>query len=157
MKKLLPILITVLLIECKEKHPENDEFHMTVWTMATVIPMPDGDFWREVTGFDSIQLVIRQGKLEANFCYRNKWEFTKWHTDTIRIHDTIIKRKTIYLDTCVDIHLAPDIITEMIPEGFYAIPPDSLFDYGYKIDSLYKGKGLTPPSDNDKPLNSIKL
>jgi hypothetical protein len=91
MKKLLFAML--LFIGCNQKnwYPETDnETSMIVYTMATHIPLED--FYRKLTGYDSLQLIIRNGgKLGANFCFPNQWEFEKWRKDTVYIHDTVVK------------------------------------------------------------------
>lgn len=102
MKKIL-FISAFIFIGCTQKnwHPEtDDETSMIVYTMYTHIPLDD--FYRKVTGYDSLQLIIRNGKLEGNFCFPNQWEFNKWRKDTIYVHDTVIK--TVYKNN-------PSIIT----------------------------------------------
>lgn len=135
MKKLLALILFTMLVGCETKKPASTVVMDLVDSVNDSTIVVSSSLWRDTS----------QGVYFA-------------HSDTIIIHDTIIKRKTIYLDTCVDIHLAPDIITEVVPPGFARIPKDSAFDWGNVVDSIYKSKGLKPPhDDNDKPLNIIKL
>lgn len=67
--KQLSLLFLVMLCGCRDE--PDDDLSMRVWSMATHIPIDD--YYRKVIGYDSIQLFIRDGKLEANFCYPNKW------------------------------------------------------------------------------------
>lgn len=56
--------------------------------------MPDDDYWRKVTGYDSVQIYPTDNGIKINFCYSNKWEFEKFKKpDTIFIHDTIYTSK----------------------------------------------------------------
>lgn len=87
------ILTCVAFKGCRDKYLNIDN---------TRISMPD--YYRKVTGYDSIQLVyggrgrynykkqtfdVTRDSLFANFCYPNKWQFNKFKTDTIFIHDTL--------------------------------------------------------------------
>jgi len=86
MKNILAVLFILFfgLISCKQKnwYPES---------INEMVPMKE--FWRPITGFDSIQLLrigdYDNGKIMVNFCYPNKWEFEKFRKDTVFIHDTI--------------------------------------------------------------------
>lgn len=88
---ILGIVFFVLVI--KKPYDNIDNTHS---------PMPE--YFRKVTGYDSIQLVyggratynenkhrydVTWDSLFANFCYPNKWEFEKFKKDTIFIHDTL--------------------------------------------------------------------
>jgi len=92
--KLLLYAIILLSMGCTQK--KDNEYYMTVYSMARLIPIDS--FHRTIVGYDSIQLIIRNGKLEGNFCYPNKWEFEKWRKDTVKIHDTIYIARDVYID-----------------------------------------------------------
>lgn len=53
-------------------------------------PIGLSDFYKRITGYDSVQLINFQGQLEVNFCYPNKWEFEKWKIDSF--NNGIIKK-----------------------------------------------------------------
>jgi hypothetical protein len=42
-------------------------------------------YWRRVTGYDSIQMYEFLGKREVNFCYPNRWERLKFQIDTTKL------------------------------------------------------------------------
>jgi hypothetical protein len=104
MKKIL--FIALFFIGCNQKnwYPETDnKTSMIVYTMQTHIPLDD--FYRKVTGYDSIQVIIRESKLEANFCYPNKWEHGKWRKDTVYVHDTIYKPKVTKINRVQNVYI----------------------------------------------------
>ena len=107
----LPLLLAIpmlcaVFVSCKQKDWFPDTKEKLILIDNLRIPMPD--YYKRVTGFDSIQLVMGgRGKyneakqdydvtwdsLYANFCYPNKWEFDKFKKDTVFIHDTVYTSK----------------------------------------------------------------
>lgn len=56
------------------------------------------DFYRKVTGYDSVQLIYFLGKWEANFCYPNKYQ---WNYKKFRAFDTMFAEPSKLLDTVI--------------------------------------------------------
>lgn len=90
---MLVIIVLANIFGSKDRYQNIDN---------TRISMPS--FYRKITGYDSIQLIyggrakyntkkqtfdVTRDSLFANFCYPNKWQFNKFETDTIFIHDTL--------------------------------------------------------------------
>jgi hypothetical protein len=86
MKQILFITTTLLLLSsCKGqpiRHSKDGLEIATIKDMETHVPVPSED--RDI-GYDSIQLLVQDGKITANFCYPNGLRFKK---DTVYTGDT---------------------------------------------------------------------
>lgn len=107
MKKLLIITVITLFACGNKKDTPVPPDHIQVIVDKVALP----EYWRTVTGYDSIQIVPtmddtgRFSRLEVNFCYPNNWkeylgkdkpaighEYWLIPKDTILIHDTIYSK-----------------------------------------------------------------
>lgn len=85
MKIFIALLLLVVFQSCNGQKSQKDRTAI-VYDGYTLIAVPDFD--RDI-GFDSIQLLIRNGKIIPNFCYPNGLRFKK---DTVYTEDSIYKK-----------------------------------------------------------------
>lgn len=71
------IILCVSSLSCRDAYTKEE---IGVLYEGQKIAMPE--YHRHITGYDSVQVIIHNGKWEANFCYPNKWEFNKFKLDT---------------------------------------------------------------------------
>jgi hypothetical protein len=84
MKKLFTCILLIALTGCNAQDKDYIKKHTAkVYDMQTHIPVPG--YHRKEFGYDSIQLLVEDGKITANFCYPNHWLYAK---DTVYTEDT---------------------------------------------------------------------
>lgn len=98
---------------------DNDFVEKVLWLKT---PMPE--YFRKVTGFDSIQLTWDDdaNRLEANFCYYNKWEFEKFKHEkfvdsTVTVIDESTETIKYYKHQCELLWKAVDLLDLTKPEN----------------------------------------
>lgn len=71
------ILITFILCSCGNPYPKEER----ALKEAENVAMPE--YYRHITGYDSVEVIFFMGKWKVNFCYPNEWERNKYKFDSI--------------------------------------------------------------------------
>ena len=95
--KMKYLLIAVLMAIVSSCQSQKNPHIATIYGLDTRIAVPERD--RSI-GYDSIQLVVHDGKIEANFCYPNGLRFKK---------DTIFTDDMKYKLWGFQVQIAPDV------------------------------------------------